>query len=257
MDGRLNAISARITGTVMRINPSVENNQYVEAGTLLVELDPNDYQAALDHAKGELADREATARSASVNVPITDASAFSQLRLAEAARDEAVATVDAEVAALSAAQHNVLRDEALYARAERDRVRYLALVEKRERSRSNYDARATEATATAQALESDRAAVTSELQKIAQARSLVAERQAQIEAARTAPQQAIDARANSKSSTGQADRARADVHTAELNLGYTKIYAPVSGIIGRKTVEVGQRIQPGQSLLAIVPLDDI
>src|SRR5260370_22390211 len=68
IDGHLNAISARIPGTVMRINPSVENNQYVEAGTLLVELDPNDYQAALDHAKGELADREATSRSSSVNV---------------------------------------------------------------------------------------------------------------------------------------------------------------------------------------------
>ena len=257
IDGHLNAISARITGTVIRINPRVENNQYVEAGTLLVELDPNDYQAALDRAKGELADREATARAAGVNVPITDTSAFSQLHLAEAARDEAVATVNAEQAALAAAEHNVQRDEALYARAERDRVRYLALVEKREISRSDYDARETEALATAQALESDRAAVISEQQKIAQARSLVAERQAQVEAARTAPQQVVDARAKSQSSIGQADRARADVHTAELNLGYTKIYAPVSGVIGRKTVEVGQRIQPGQSLLAIVPLDDI
>jgi membrane fusion protein (multidrug efflux system) len=52
-------------------------------------------------------------------------------------------------------------------------------------------------------------------------------------------------------------QAEADIRTAELNLGYTKIYAPVSGVIGRKTVELGQRIQPGQSLLAIVPLDDI
>jgi membrane fusion protein (multidrug efflux system) len=257
IDGHLNQISARITGTVIRINPSVENNQYVEAGTLLVELDPNDYQIALDHAKADLAAREATARSARINVPITDISAFSQLRLAEAAREEAVATVDAEQASLAAAEHNVQRDEALYERAERDRARYQALVEKREISRSDYDARATEAIASAQALASDRAIVTSEQQKIAQALSLVAERRAQVETARTAPQQLIDARAKSQSSIGQADQARADVHSAELNLGYTRIYAPVSGVIGRKTVEVGQRIQPGQSLLAIVPLDDI
>jgi multidrug efflux pump subunit AcrA (membrane-fusion protein) len=59
------------------------------------------------------------------------------------------------------------------------------------------------------------------------------------------------------SSSGQVEQARADVHAALLNLSYTRIYAPVSGIIGRKTVEVGQRIQPGQSLLAIVPVDDI
>jgi hypothetical protein len=68
IDGHLDAISARISGTVIYINPKVENNQYVEAGTLLLELDPNDYQAELDHAKGELATREGDAHSASVNV---------------------------------------------------------------------------------------------------------------------------------------------------------------------------------------------
>jgi membrane fusion protein, multidrug efflux system len=257
IEGHLNSISSRITGTVVHINPKVENNQYVEAGTLLVELDPNDYQAALDHAKADLATREATSRSAGVNVPITNTSAFSQLRLAEAARDEALATVDAEQATLAAAEHKVQQDEALFARAERDRVRYQVLAEKREISRSDYDARDTEAIAAAETLESDRAVVTSGRQRIVQARSLVAERQAQVEAARTAPQQVVDARARWQSSNGQADQARADVHTAELNLAYTRIYAPVSGVIGRKTVEVGQRIEPGQSLLAIVPLDDI
>jgi membrane fusion protein (multidrug efflux system) len=257
IDGHLNAISARISGTVLYINPKVENNQYVEAGTLLIELDPNDYQAALDRAKADLATKEGAARSAGVNVPITDTSAFSRLRLAEAARDEAAASVEAEQANLGAAQHKVQQDEALYARAERDRVRYQALVEKREISRSDYDARETESVATAQALESDRAAVTSIRQKIAQARSLVAERGAQVQEARTAPQQVVDAQSKSQSSIGEVERARADVRTAELNLGYTKIYAPVSGVIGRKTVELGQRIQPAQSLLAIVPVDDI
>jgi len=257
IDGHLNAISARITGTVLYINPKVEDNQYVEAGTLLVELDPNDYGAALNHARADLVTREAEARSAGVNVPITNTSAYSRLRLSEAARDEAAASVESEGADLAAAQHRVQQDEAIYARAERDRVRYLALVEKREISRSDYDARETEAIAAAQVLESDRAAVTSIQQKIAQGRSLVAERQAQVEEARTAPQQVVDAQAKSQSRIGEVERAKADVRTAELNLGYTKIYAPVSGVIGRKTVELGQRIQPGQSLLAIVPVDDI
>src|SRR4029077_1500166 len=221
------------------------------------ELDPNDYQAVLDHAKADLVTKEAEARSAGVNVPITDTSAFSRLRLAQAAQQTAAASVEAEQADLLAAPHKVQQDGALYSRAERDRVRYQALVEKREISRSEYDARQTESVATAQALESDRAAVASIEQKIAQARSLVAERRAQVQEARTAPQQVIDAQAKSRSSVGEVQRARADVRTAELNLGYTKIYAPVSGVIGRKTVELGQRIQPGQSLLAIVPLDDI
>jgi membrane fusion protein (multidrug efflux system) len=257
IDGHLDVVSSRINGTVVYVNPHVENNQYVEAGTLLAELDLSDYQAALEHAKADLDTREAAARSAGVNVPIINVSAFSQLRLAEAARDEAMAAVDSEAAVLAAAQHKVQQDEAVYARAERDRIRYQGLVDSGVVSRSEFDAREAEAIADGQTLEADRATVVAEQHKIAQAQNLVAQRQAQVGAARTAPQQVNDAQAKSESSMGQVAQAKADVRTAELNLGYTKIYAPVSGIIGRKTVELGQRIQPGQSLLAIVPLEDI
>ena len=211
----------------------------------------------VDHAKAELATREAAAHSAGINVPITGTSAFSHLHLAQAARAEAAAGLDAEEANLIAAQHKVAQDEAVYARAERDRVRYQALVEKREISRSDYDARETEAVTASQTLESDRAAVEAIHKRIVQARNLVSEREAQIQEAATAPQQVVDAQAKSQSSLAEVERARADLRTAELNLGYTKIFAPISGVIGRKTVELGQRIQPGQSLLAIVQLDDI
>jgi membrane fusion protein (multidrug efflux system) len=257
VDGHIDLVSARISGTVTYINPRVENNQFVDAGTLLVELDPRDYDAELEHAKANLNTRIAEARSAQVTVPIVDASAFGQLHVAEAAKAEAIAGVEAEEANLLAAQHKLQQDDAIRARAERDRVRYLALVEKHEISRSDYDARDTEATAAAQAVETDRAIVAASERKIAGTRNLVVEREAQIEASRIAPQQVSDARAKSDSATGHLDQARADLHTAQLNLSYTKIYAPVTGVIGRKTVELGHRIQPGQSLLAIVPLDDI
>jgi membrane fusion protein, multidrug efflux system len=257
VDGHIDLVSARISGTVTFIDPRVENNQFVEAGTLLVELDPRDYEAELEHAKANLNTRIAEARSAQVTVPIVDASAFGQLHAAEAAKAEAMAGVEAEEANLLATQHKLQQDVAIHARAERDRVRYLALVEKHEISRSDYDARDTESTAAAQAVETDRAIVAATERKIAEARNLVVEREAQIEVARIAPQQVTDARAKSDSATGHLDQARADLHTAQLNLSYTKLYAPVSGVIGRKTVELGHRIQPGQSLLAIVPLDDI
>jgi membrane fusion protein (multidrug efflux system) len=257
MEGHLDLVSARISGTVTYINPRVENNQQVEAGSLLMELDPRDYAAELEHAKANLDTRTAEAHSAQVTVPIVDANAFGQLHSAEAAKEQALASVDSEQANLVAAQHKWQQDEAIYARAERDRVRYQALVEKHEISRSDYDARETEATAAAQAVEADRAAITSREQKVAEARSLVVQRQAQIEAARIAPQQVTDARAKSDSAAGHTEQARADLHTAQLNLSYTKIYAPVSGVIGRKTVELGHRVQPGQGLLVIVPLDDI
>jgi membrane fusion protein (multidrug efflux system) len=257
IEGHLDLVSPRLSGTVSYINPRVENNLYVEAGALLLELDPRDYDAEFEHAKADLDTRSADARSALVAVPIVDAGSFGGLHSAEAAKEQAMASVEAERANLDAAQHKLQQDEALSARAERDRVRYQALVEKQEISRSDYDARETEATAAAQAVEADRAAIVSREQELAQARDLVEQREAQIEAARIAPQQVTDARAKSDSAAGHLEQARADLRTAQLNLSYTKIYAPVSGVIGRKTVELGHRVQPGQSLLVIVPVDDI
>jgi membrane fusion protein, multidrug efflux system len=257
VEGHLDSISTRISGTVAYINPDVENNHLIEAGTLLLELDPRDYAADLEHAKANLETRQAEARSAQLNVPITGASAFGQLHLVEAAKAEAMASVDAEQANLAAAQQGLERDQVIHARAERDRVRYQALVEKHEISRSDYDARETEATAAAHLVQVDIATVNSEKQKVVQARHMVVERQAQIDSARTAPHQVTDARAKAESAAGQLHQAKADVRTAELNLSYTKIYAPVGGVIGRKTVELGHRVQPGQGLLTIVPLDDI
>lgn len=257
IEGHLDLVSARISGTVTYINPRVENNQFVAAGSLLMQLDPRDYEAELEHAKADLDTRSAEARSALVTVPIVDASSFGGLHSAEAAKQQAMASVEAEQANLVAAKHKLQQDEALYARAERDRVRYQTLVEKEEISRSDYDVRTTEATAAAQAVEADRATIVSGEQKIAEARDLVVQREAQIEAARIAPQQVTDARARSDSAAGHLEQARAALLTAQLNLSYTKIYAPVSGVIGRKTVELGHRVQPGQGLLVIVPLDDI
>ena len=257
VDGHFAQLSTRVTGTVTYVNPVVENDRFVSAGTLLLELDPRDYEAELEHAKATLETKEARFHAAELQVPITDASAFSQLHLAEATREEAVASVAAAEADLTAAQHRVQQDQAVADRAERDRVRYAALVEKREISRSYYDARSTEAMASAQTLDSDRAAVAAAEQKIAQARSMVTQREAQIANARTAPQQASDARAQLESAKGELDQARADVRTAELNLSYTKIYAPVSGVVGHKTVELGHRVEPGQTLLTVVPVDDV
>ncbi len=257
VDGHFAVLSTRITGTVTYVNPLVENDRTVTAGTLLLELDPRDSEAALEHAKATLETKEAEARAAQIQVPIVNASAYSQLQVSEAARQEAAANVTAEQANLLSAQHRVQLDEAVAARAERDRVRYESLVDKHEISRSFYDARATDAASTAQTLESDRSAVVAEQQKIAQLQSLEQEREAQITNARTAPQQVQNIRAASSSAQGVLDEARADVHTAELNLSYTKIYAPVSGTVGHKTVELGHRVQPGQSLLTVVPVDGL
>jgi membrane fusion protein (multidrug efflux system) len=257
VDGHFHSLSPRISGTVTYVNPKAENNQFVEAGTLLVELDPRDYEAELDHATADLDTRGAEALSAQVTVPIVDASAFSRVRASEAAAQQAAATVSEAEANLSAARHRLQQDQATSERAERDRIRYQALVEKREISRSEYDTRQTEAVSAAQAVEADLAAIQSSQQKIAQAQSLVVQREADVDAARTAPQQLADAKAKTQTAHGHLEQAAAQVRSARLNLSYTKIYAPVSGVVGRKTVELGHRVQPGQALMILVPLDDV
>jgi len=257
VDGHFAALSTRIDGTVVWVNPNAENDHFVKAGDLLLQLDPRDYEVALERAKANLKLRESEARGARLSVPITNASAFSALNAAEAARQEALEAVETVQADLTGAQHRLEQDQALAGRAERDRVRYEALVEKREISRSAYDARETEAIAAAQAVQTDLATIAADEKKVAQSHSLVAQREAQIASARTAPEQLQNARANSDSAQAAIEQAIAEVHAAELNLSYTKVYAPVSGVVGHKTVELGHRVQPGQTLLTVVPVDDI
>jgi membrane fusion protein, multidrug efflux system len=257
VDGHFAQLSARVTGTVLYVNPLVENDRYVDAGSVLVRLDPRDYQADLDHAQAILDTKKGDADSAGLQVSITNATAFSRLHVAEAEEKAARETVAEAEAALDAAHKRVQQDTAVADHAERDRVRYAALVEKREISRSFYDARETEAKTAADTLAADQAAEAAAARKVAESERTVAQRQAEIDAAQTAPQQILDARARSSSANGALEQARADLRTAQLNLSYTTISAPVSGVIGHKTVEVGNRIQPGQTLLTIVPLDDI
>ena len=257
VDGHFDSVSSRISGTVIYVNPKAENNQFVEAGTLLVELDPRDYEAELAHATADLDTRKAEVVSAQVTVPIVDATAFNRVRAADAAVQQALAAVSEAEANLDSVRHKLQQDQVAADRAERDRVRYQALVEKHEISRSDYDSRQAEAVSDAQLVEADQAAIQSSQHRIAEAQSLVSQRQAEVDAARTAPQQVADAKAKTQTANGQQEQAAAEVRTARLNLSYTKIYAPVSGVVGRKTVELGHRVQPGQALMILVPLDDV
>ncbi len=257
VDGHFAELSTRIDGTVVWVNPNAENDHFVKEGDLLLQLDPRDYEVAIERAKANLKLRESEARGARLAVPITNASAFSALHAAEAARQEALEAVETVQADLTGARHRLEQDQAVAGRAERDRIRYQALVEKREISRSAYDARETDAITAAQAVQTDLATIAADEKKVAQSLSLVEQREAQIASARTAPEQLQNARANSDSAQAAIEQAVADVHAAELNLSYTKVYATVSGVVGHKTVELGHRVQPGQTLLTVVPVDDI
>lgn len=257
VDGHLHPISARISGTIIRVNPAVEDDHYVEAGTVLAEIDPADFQAELDRAQADYNRLRASASAATDDITVISSGSTGRLDLAHAAVNEAEDSVATEKASLQAAEARMAQAEANFQRADADRQRYQQLLEKREISQSEYDRVSTEAATDHEAVAAARADIAATEKRIAQAQSRLVQRKADLLAAGSAPQQIASSRARAAAAVSEADRAKAQLTTAQLNLNYTRIVAPVSGIIGRKSVEAGQRVQPGQQLLTIIPLDDI
>ena len=136
-------------------------------------------------------------------------------------------------------------------------ARYKQLVEKDEVSKQQYDQAFAAAKAAAATVDATRAAVSSAQQQIAQARSKIIQAQSTLRSANTAPQQIRNSQARLASAEAQVQKAQANVNQAKLNLQYTKIIAPVDGVVGRKSVEAGQNVQPGQQLMSLVALNDV
>lgn len=241
IDGHIDPISSRVSGTVLQV--LVDENQFVQAGTTLVELDPKDYQVAVERARADLADAQANLVAAQVGVPLTTTTSSSQLVAADAAVIAADKEVDAGNARVEEAQAN-------YTKAAADLKRMEELVQKDEVSRQQYDAAVAAAGATHAALDSARAMLANSQSRAAQAR-------AQAASAHTVPEQVRVTRARASAASAEVQRFQAALSQAELNMQYTKIIAPVSGILSKRNVEPGQVIQPGQPLFAIVNLDDI
>jgi membrane fusion protein (multidrug efflux system) len=257
VDGHLHPISARISGTILSVNPDVQDSHFVQAGTVLAEIDPADFQAERDRAQADYERLQSGSVAAEKDITVTSSGSNGRLDLAHAAISEAEDSVASERAALQAAEARMAGAEANFTRAEADRQRYEKLLAKHEISQSEYDRVATEASTDREAVTAGRAETLSAQKRIAQAQSRLAERKADLLSAGSAPQQIASSRAKAAAAVSDASRARAQLTTAQLNLGYTKIIAPVSGIIGRRTVEAGQRVQPGQQLLTIIPVDDL
>jgi membrane fusion protein, multidrug efflux system len=241
IEGDIIPISARVGGTVQRV--LFEDNQYVEAGAILVQIDQADYKIALDRAEADLADAQAGAQAAKANIPITSTTTSSQLETSRANLVAAQREVEA-------AQSRVKEAEANEQKAAADLERYRQLVQKDEVPRQTYDtAVATEASTRAM-LDSSRAAV-------AVAQSKVLQAEAQVRSAGTAPQQIEVTRGRAGSATASVMKNTAAVEQARLDLEYTTVRAPVSGIVSKKSVQPGQVISPGQPLVALVPTQNM
>jgi membrane fusion protein (multidrug efflux system) len=255
VDGHINSISTRISGHVVKLN--VLDNQYVQAGTVLVEIDAADYQVAYDRAKADFESAQAAAAAAGVNVPITTVNTTGQVSSADADVAGAQAGIAAAKQQSEAAKAQRDEAEANNVKAQDDVLRYKQLVDKQEISAQQYDQAVAAAKADAAAVQSAHALADVAQSQVTQAQQKLAQAEANWRTAQTRPQQIEVTRSRAASALAEAQLKKADLDQAQLNLQYTKVIAPVAGVVSDRTVEVGQNVAPGQELMKVIPLDDV
>lgn len=256
VDGNLYQVSSRVTGHVIKVY--VDDEQQVQAGQLLVEIDPTDYQVALDQAKADLASAEAQYTQATVNVPITRVNVGTSVTTSgtdvQSARDM-IAQTQKQV---EAADARVVQALANAKKAQDDVDRYTPLVQRDVISRQQYDAAVAARDAAQAAVVEAQANVLAQQNAVSNARSKLAQAQAQAQQSeKNASGQIRVEQSRAQAAEAAVKQAQARVQQAELNLSYTKILAPAAGIVNKKNVEVGTNVATGQDLMTIIPLTDL
>jgi membrane fusion protein (multidrug efflux system) len=256
VDGDLYQVSSRIAGQVTKVY--VEDNQEVKAGDLLAEIDPKDFEVALEQAQANLASAEAAAIQANVNVPITSITSTTSISTTSSDVQGAQAAVAQSQKQVQAAEARVAQAKANAIKSDLDVDRYKPLVEKDVISKQQFDAAVAAAAANrAGVLEAESSliaqqeAVRQAQQKLAQSRSTA------VEATKNGPSQVKAQQAKAQAALADVKQSQAKVDQAKLNLGYTKITAPTTGIVNKKNVQVGANLSVGQDLLTIIPLTNL
>jgi membrane fusion protein, multidrug efflux system len=256
VDGDLYQVSSRVAGQVLQVN--VDDNQYVHQGDPIAEIDPRDLQVALAQAQADLASAKADYVQATVNVPITATNVNTTIATSSSDVLGSQASVLQAQANASAGEARVEQAKANAVKAQLDVERYTPLVAKDVISKQQFDAAVQQAAATQAALsEAQRSVSANEDQiKLAQQRLQQSQDQ-QKQSNQNAPKQIQVQQAHALAAFAAVQQAQAKVDQAQLNLGYGKITAPISGIVSKKNVAVGENLSVGQDLLTIVPLDNL
>lgn len=266
VDGDIYPISAKVFGSVLDV--PVKDNQPVKAGDVLVRIDPRDLSARVDQEKAALALAESQAKAANVTVPMTretthsgTSGASAGLNAAEAQAAQADAGVAQATTDVAVAHSNLGAAEANNEKAQADLARMRPLVAKAEISQQQFDAYTAAAKVAEAQLKAaqDRVrfseqGVTTSRAVAEAARARIQQMQAQVAQSTAGERQVLVSSAQAVSAGARIQEARSNLAAAELNLGYTIIVAPTDGVVTKKTVEPGQIVQPGQALMAIVPL---
>ena len=243
IDGYIYPVSSRVPGYVVRV--TVDNNQFAQAGTVLAELDPKDYDVAVANAKATLANDRSASEAARINVPLTSVNTSSQLSSAQS-------DVENVQAGLTAAERHPTRPKPRYGRRKRSDLKgtgrrhsLQTAREKDEIPQQTYTQAVDSQKATAAAIEAARASAAAAEQVVTGARTRVAQAEAQLNYAETRPQQISLQQSRAQAADAQAEQAQAALQQAQLNLQYTTIVAPISGIVGQRTAQPGAKSFPG------------
>ena len=297
VDGHIDAISARISGNVTEILVEdqqyvkagdvlvrIDPRDY-QVAVAKAQADLSDAEASVADAQASVADAKAALETSRLDIPITSANTSSTLKTANAGRADADASqrgadrqLNAARARLQTAQAQVREAEANLAKDNDDVRRYKLLVDKQEIPRQQYDTAVDTAAAAQATLDARKASVAEAEQNVVVAQSVVdqaaqriTQADASIASAMTAPQQVASSESRAKSAQALVEQRQAQLvqrqaqiaqrkallDQAKLNLSYCTIVAPVTGIIGKKTIELGENVSPGEQMMALVPLDDV
>jgi membrane fusion protein (multidrug efflux system) len=255
VNGHLIQISSRIAGQIIKVN--VEENQEVKKGDVLVEIDPKDFQVAVQQAEANVQSAEATYEAARVNVPVITVNTGSTLSAAGADVHGSTAQIAQAEQQLDAAKARVVQAQANATKSDADLERYRPLVEKDVISKQQFDAAVAAADANKAALVEAKANVVAAEDAVRVAKDRLAQSEAQLKTAQTAPQQVAIQKAKADQAAAAVAQAQAELEQAKLNLSYTKIIAPENGIVTRKSVEINQNVSVGQNMMTLVSLDDV
>jgi len=269
IDGDVVPIAAKVGGILKEV--PVASNQSVAGGAILAVIDPRDFEAAVARAEADLEESRATLLAAEAGVPITSASAESLLTSATAGQANAEAAiavaerdVEAAQAKLAAAQARRREADARLTQASQDVERLRPLADKDQVPRQRLDAAVAAFDGARAAVDSALASITeaetnvaAQVARLTQARGSLTQATSTVSAARTAPRQIDAARAKVASARAQVARAEASLRRVHLDIEYATVRAPSAGVVGRLTAKPGQVVQPGQPLMALVPVDDV
>jgi membrane fusion protein (multidrug efflux system) len=256
VDGHLNGITARIDGDVKAVH--VEENQSVQAGDVLVELDPRDYEVAVEQARAQLLKAQAGERAENPNLPITQSTSQTSVSTTKSEVANAEAAVAAAERDQLAAQSRVLEVQANNGKAQADVARYKALVDKNEVARAEYDQVVGTANAFAASVDSAKASADAAQKVVEQRRAQLDQARSMMESARVnAPNQVAISKANLQSKQADVQAMKAQLDRAQLDLNYCRIVAPVAGVISKRTVEVGEHVSKGARLVTLAALGDL